>query len=154
MLTGYAAVIVVAVVVHELAHRQVARSYGCGARFILEPRGFILTVVSAFLPFKILAPGYVGIVCWGYPAGRGDPELSIAAAGPASNIVLGLAARLALPLAGSYAWLFANAAALNGWLAFFNLIPFPPLDGSKVVRRSPAMWALMMLAAALTMFGL
>ncbi len=154
VLAGYATVIVVAVLVHELAHRQVARRYGCGARFVLEPRGFLLTLVSAFLPFKILAPGYVGIVCWGFtPYGRGDPELSISAAGPLSNIVLGVAARLAASFAGSYSWLLVNAAVLNGWLAVFNLLPFPPLDGSKVVRRNPGLWAFMMLAAALVMLG-
>ncbi|TET00912.1 MAG: site-2 protease family protein, partial [Hadesarchaea archaeon] len=32
-------------------------------------------------------------------------------------------------------------ALINLWLAFFNLLPFPPLDGEKVFLWSPAAWA-------------
>ena len=71
----------------------------------------------------------------------------IAAVGPLTNIALALAA---LP----FYLLLANAAGPLGWagdlarflviinliLGGFNMIPFPPLDGSKIMAWSNAAW--------------
>jgi Zn-dependent protease len=44
-------------------------------------------------------------------------------------------------------------ARLNLWLAAFNLLPFPPLDGFKVFSWKPAVWALVALPSlALSFF--
>jgi Zn-dependent protease len=56
----------------------------------------------------------------------------IALAGPLTNIIL------------AYLFLFFNfdfLKTVNAWIAFFNLLPIPPLDGSKVLHWKFGGWA-------------
>ena len=65
----------------------------------------------------------------------------VAAAGPAANLVMAYAAALLMWATivmpeTARPWVFENlknALMLNIWLAVFNMLPIPPLDGSRVV---------------------
>lgn len=66
----------------------------------------------------------------------------VAAAGPASNLILAVFFGLIIRLAGAFAQseffgllagYFQIIVFLNLTLAIFNLLPIPPLDGSKVL---------------------
>ena len=143
-MSGYFVGILVGFIGHELAHRQVARKYGLYAEFIAWPPGLIATVGSVLLPLIIIAPGYVKTVTYGYYNPKG--VLNSVAAGPAVNIVLAAAGYILFLFTGN-PWLL-QFADINGLIAVFNLIPFPPLDGEKIMRYNQQLWIGMFLVAA------
>ncbi len=147
-------------IVHEAAHREAARRQGCIAGFVLTGLGLGITLLSGLLrsvgiPFAILAPGYVSIICqsarfW-EPIYRRDDV--IAAAGPATNIVLAYLAEIAASLLDPRYYGFAMGfAEINAWLALFNLLPFEPLDGSKIMRSNTLLWIILLLASILAAY--
>ncbi len=131
--------------VHEASHAFAATLLGDQTakrmdRLTLNPfahvdlSGFIMLLVAGFgwgkpVPFN---PYNLKYRVWG-------PAL-VAAAGPASNLVFGIMTavlfRLSAEALGPYNLLvqcFATMAFLNFGLMLFNLIPIPPLDGSKAL---------------------
>jgi len=75
---------------------------------------------------------------WGLPAQAG--EAIVAIAGPLSNISLAVIFGLIIRLMSGYGLLSATFLGLAGFvvminitLAIFNLVPIPPLDGSKIL---------------------
>jgi Zn-dependent protease len=136
-------------ITHELTHKAMAQRYGMWAEFRLSTFGAVLTLLSAVSPLKIIAPGAVVI------AGNTTPDRvgRTAAAGPAVNILI---ASLLLGLAqvlhpiGLLEAMLAGAA-INAFMALFNLIPFGVFDGLKVFRWNKQVWlVLLALAAVLT----
>lgn len=139
--------LVVAITVHEFAHAWMATMLGdptarAGGRLTLnplahlDPMGTILLFLVGFgwgrpVPYN---PNFVRYGRWG--------ELWIALAGPLANILtaflLALPGRIflltnqTLPDGKIYVFL-AVVVTLNIFLAAFNLIPIPPLDGSKIL---------------------
>ncbi len=147
-------------VLHETAHREAARRQGCIAGFVLTPTGILITLLSGVLrsiglPFAILAPGYVAIMCqaWGWGAVNRRDDL-IAASGPAVNILLAIVALFAARFATSLSllWFLEGFASINAWLAFFNLLPLEPLDGAKIMHDNIMLWIIMMIASILLTF--
>ena len=146
-------------VLHELAHRFIARRYHCHAEFVLWRNGIILALALAVISngaFVFAAPGAVyiqnAVDLWGNPVGLSKKRNAIISiAGPATNIALAAAFIGASFLVTSYSSLLLFAASINIWLAVFNMIPLPPLDGSKVFFWDKRVWAVVFvgLAAAL-----
>jgi len=152
VLAPYLAAVVVGFVGHELAHRNVARRYGLSAEFIAYLPGIIVTALTGFIPgIVIIAPGYVAVYSY-YGANPRGTFYSVAA-GPIFNIIVAFLAAMAAGFAAGTPRLYLELAAqVNAWMAFFNLIPVPPLDGSKILRWNPTTWAVLMAAAAAAMF--
>lgn len=125
---------------HELAHRQVARKFGAHAEYRAWQAGLLFALFSAFLGFIFAAPGAVYI--YGNINRRENGLVSLA--GPATNIAVA-AVFLVLGLLNLSNWtdlLGAMGFRINMFLALFNLIPFPPLDGSKVIAWNRIAWAI------------
>jgi Zn-dependent protease len=129
---------------HELAHKGVAQRYGYHAEFRMWKMGLVIAVVAALLSFGqflFFAPGAVYTSTYKQPDPR--EEGFISAAGPVANIML--AGLFFLVAAGTgYRGIWSEIGLfgfqINLWLAAFNLIPFPPLDGVKILRWNKLAW--------------
>ena len=137
---------------HELMHRTVARSFTCHAEYRMWPLGLLLALVLAFASRGSLifaAPGAVYIAQLACSPHISAEQLRrvyglIALAGPMANLILVLTFYL---LQGLSIHPFVDFTAtvgfrVNLWLAAFNLLPIPPLDGFNVVKWSPIVWSL------------
>lgn len=154
---------VVAITVHEFMHAWTASMLGDDtARFLgritLNP-AMHFDPIGAIM-FLFIALGLPGLA-WGKPVPVNDSRLRplgrfgkqgsmaiVAIAGPISNIVLGAIAALILQAArfsgqslGAFdeiLWIFM---LVNFSLAAFNMIPIPPLDGSRILTALlPPFW--------------
>lgn len=131
---------------HELAHKFAAQYFNLWAEFRLTLQGALITLISIFLPFKIISPGAVMI------SGSGTKETvgKTAVSGPITNIILSTVCLLIAAVGQS---LFLIVALINALLAVINLIPFGILDGRKVFRWNKVFWATTFTAAiALTVY--
>ena len=140
---------------HELGHKFVAMHYGYYAEYELWPTGLIIALVSSFFGFIFAAPGAVVIYSQGMEK-KTNGIISIA--GPIVNIILGLIFFLILGSLGDFIYTEVGAIVylicvlgtrINFFLAAFNLLPIPPLDGSKVLSWSVPIWLVTFAIAAL-----
>jgi len=145
-------------VLHELAHRIVARNYGAEAHFVANNGWLIMSIVIAFAGFFIAAPGAV----WHRGMLTKRQGGLIALAGPVTNLVLSALFFLAL-LAIIILRLSAPdlvvdicviGFSLNAWLGLFNMIPAGPFDGAKVLNWNPLVFGITIGVAALLTFVL
>lgn len=125
---------------HELAHKIVAQNYGLNAEFIADYKMLAFALFASFAGFIFAAPGAV------YTRGQRtlQQQLWITAAGPITNIILAIVFLSVPGTVGSY------GHYINTLLALFNLIPFGPLDGRKILEASkPVFAALVIISLAL-----
>lgn len=134
-----------AISIHEYAHAQCADSMGDPtARYAgrltfnplahLDPIGAVLLVVAGFGWAKGVPINVNNF------RNRREGILKVSFAGPAANLFLcflaallmALTNRLGLMSDGMYRFLLWMQL-YNVWFAFFNLIPIPPLDGSRIL---------------------
>jgi Zn-dependent protease len=151
VLIGFS-VTITAFLLHEMAHRTVARRLGAVAFFKLWPVGILMALITSIFGFIFAAPGAVQF------AGLYDRESEgkIGLAGPATNIFIGIIAFLAftfVPLGLVASKILLWVAWLNLWFALFNLIPFPPLDGSKVFYWNSKLFAAVFIIAIILNFA-
>ena len=139
-------------IIHEMGHKFVAIRRGYVAHFRLWMWGLLLTLfVVVFSGGGIVfgAPGAVYIApaamaAYGYDSTYRprDPEqenMVISAAGPGINLAFALAFLglfLAAPLGSFLSTIAQFGFALNVGLGSFNMLPVPPLDGSKIFRKN------------------
>jgi Zn-dependent protease len=155
-------VLIFSVIIHEISHGFVAEKLGdptarLQGRLTLNPLKHIDPVGSIIVPIVTSLVGFT--FGWAKPVpfnpynlkNRRTGELLIAIAGPISNLLLALVfgTIIRLALAHPEASIFTSATTsafalgfiqlsayvviINLALAVFNLIPLPPLDGSKVL---------------------
>ncbi len=156
-----AIVATIAVIPHELMHRWSARRMNCYSRYVLDPTGLLLTLITAipFIPFKIIMPGFVLISCpFTDPQNYKRIEGVTSFAGPVTNLFIAVTSLLLLkPLIAIYPsrlllYFLVMNYKLNAWVAFFNLLPIPPLDGSKIIRWKPLLWIISIALSAILFF--
>ena len=125
---------------HEIAHKVTAQKKGMWAEFRLTTWGAVFTLISVFLPIKMIAPGAM-MIGGSVPSAKDILKISIA--GPITNIIfagalLGLA--FALP-PSSFVLMLFFAVYINAFMAVFNLIPVGILDGFKIFSVNKKIWA-------------
>jgi len=154
---------VVAITVHEFMHAWTASMLGDDTarmlgRISLNPTDHFDPVGA--MMFVLIALGFPAIA-WGKPVpvndfrlrplgrfGRQGSMALVSLAGPLSNVVLGAisatilrvsdASNVSLGNVGQFLWIFT---VVNFGLAAFNMIPLPPLDGSRILTALlPPFW--------------
>lgn len=147
-------------ILHELGHKVIAQRFGFISEFRRWDYGLILGLLTVPFGFMVFAPGAVYFGSYGRMV---TPEENgkISLAGPVVNIILAL---IFLGLTFSISpMLSTNNASMmnivlytlvlgfnvNSYLALFNLLPIPPLDGSKVIQ-----WNILIYILALAVSGI
>lgn len=152
-------ILVFSAIFHEVAHGYVADRLGdptarLMGRLTLNPKSHIDPFMSILLPLMLIISGSpiifgaakpVPVDPFNLKEGRKDMAM-VALAGPLTNVLIALGASfilrfISLPFIASlfplflfsiFYFLLAIIVTYNLLLAIFNLLPIPPLDGSKI----------------------
>ncbi len=145
-------VLIMSVVIHEVAHGVVAYSLGDptakqAGRLTLNPISHLDPFGSFLLPVMLYVMTTGSFVFgWAKPVpynpynlrgGKWGP-VCVALAGPATNLTLAIIFGVLVQIGGAtfsstFIGLASVVVVINVLLAFFNLLPIPPLDGSKLL---------------------
>ncbi len=135
---------------HELMHKFVAQKYGCWAEFRANDFMLGLMVLLSFLGFIVAAPG--GVFIRNHVTVRKNGIIALA--GPLTNLVFGFAfAALTFVLPDGLRLLGTSGMFINFFLGFFNLLPFPGIDGSKVFAWNRVLYTIVFIASIILAFG-
>ncbi len=147
-------VLLFSVIIHELSHGYIAYSLGdptakYAGRLTLNPLKHLDFFGSIILPLLLFIAGSPFLFGWAKPVpinpynfkDQKYGEIKVSIAGPASNLALAIFFGLILRFIPDaiiannqgIAITFSYIVAINIWLAIFNLIPIPPLDGSWIL---------------------
>ena len=140
---------------HELAHKVVAVRFGQFAAFRADYGMLFLAVMAGLAGFFFAAPG--AVVHRGHITERENGLIALA--GPVTNLLLAVAfAPMWLAAGGFVGDAGSMGVTINLLLAGFNMLPYGPLDGRKVVAWNKPVWAAVALPsfalAAYALFGI
>ncbi len=137
-------------ILHELAHKFVAIKYGAYARYQAWTLGLLFSIIMAFaVGFVFAAPGAVYV--YGNHITR-EQNGKISAAGPLTNLILGLVFLAIGFLIPGLKQIAVLGASVNFFLGAFNMIPIFPMDGQKVYQWNKMIWAALMLPLVVLAF--
>jgi Zn-dependent protease len=144
----FLAIFISAFLIHELGHKFLAQFYRAWAEFRVLFYGAVVTAISVlpFFPFKFIAPGAVMISGNLSVARYGRVSLI----GPLTNLAMGtgfLCVYLILAAIDSASPILLVGVRFNGFIGFFNMIPFMGLDGQKIFGWNKIIWVLTMAGA-------
>lgn len=151
------AALIVAIVIHEIAHGYVAYKLGDDTakrqgRLTLNPISHIDPIGTIVVPLLLLFSGSGFLIGWAKPvpvnaAAFRQPlkdMMWVALAGPVSNLLLATGASILFKLCHGFGaitsipalygvYFLESFVVINIVLAIFNMVPIPPLDGSKIL---------------------
>jgi Zn-dependent protease len=143
--------IIFSVILHEISHGWVAEKLGdptarLMGRITLNPIPHIDPIGTILIPLLFILPALLtgappgAFIAWAKPVpvnylylkdGKKDMAL-VALAGPLTNFAIAGVVAVIFHLLGGNPFLL-QIIVINLYLGFFNLLPIPPLDGSKVI---------------------
>jgi Zn-dependent protease len=169
-----APIFIISLTLHELAHALMAYRLGDRSaqemgRLTLNPLAHLDPLGSAILVITYFSGSF--LFGWAKPVMvdprnlRISPQVGMAlvgAAGPAMNFLLALGAGAVwahTQLTGDALTIVYWAIVINVSLGVFNLLPIPPLDGSRIIggfmpRETYAQWAALDQYGMYVVFGL
>jgi len=145
-------ILILSVVIHEVSHGYAAQMLGdptarLAGRLTLNPVKHIDPLGTIIIPAILVLTGANFLIGWAKPVPYNPYNLRnakwgeaiVAGAGPATNLLIALIVGLAIRFFGvgmppEALELSAYIVFINILLAIFNLLPIPPLDGSKVLK--------------------
>lgn len=150
----YLPILFFSIILHEYSHGYIACRNGDDTAYVLgrltfNPLKHIDLVGSIIVPLFCVMSG-LPLFGWAKPVPVNPYNLNnirndmakVAFAGPAANLILVIISVLILKLVVMFApnasllmQVFVYAIMINLLLALFNLMPIPPLDGSKILAR-------------------
>jgi len=149
----YIAILIMSVVIHEISHGYMAEYFGdktarFAGRLTLNPIKHLDLFGSIIVPaFLYITTQGVFIVGWAKPVPYNPDNLrdkkwgtiAVASAGVLANfslaIIFGIILRISLGYAvpAGFIFIISSIVVVNLGLGIFNLVPIPPLDGSKIL---------------------
>lgn len=146
-------ILIFSVIIHEISHGFMALCFGdktaqYEGRLTLNPMKHLDWFGSVILPLALYLTNAGFMIGWAKPVpynpynlrNRNMAEPLIALAGPVSNLFVAAIFGLIIRGLASFGFstsplvlIFSFVVLINVSLAIFNLIPIPPLDGSKIL---------------------
>ena len=146
------AVLILSIVIHEMAHGYAANALGdptarLAGRLSGNPLVHLDPLGSVIIPALLFFSNAGILFGWAKPVPYNPYNLTnkkwgeamVAAAGPAVNVLLAFIFAMLIRTSGllglpaSFIDIAVYVVYINLLLALFNMIPFPPLDGSKIL---------------------